>query len=126
ISVRADLEPAIEFSVLAHELAHELLHRGEDRPASKTVRETEAEAVAFVICQAIGLETRAAASDYIQLFDGKAETLAASLDRIQRTAVGIIAALLGNGATFPDVLTHASGSIAKRAGPRAHIRETTP
>lgn len=93
ISTRADLEPAVEFSVIAHELAHELLHRGEDRPASKTVRETEAEAVAFVVCQAIGLETGAAASDYIQLFDGKSETLAQSLGRIQKTAAEIIAAI---------------------------------
>jgi len=93
ISILPDLEPAVEFSVLAHELAHELLHRGEDRPASKTVRETEAEAVAFVVCQAIGLESGTAASDYIQLFDGKTETLAASLDRIQHTAAEIIAAL---------------------------------
>ncbi|MCL4743506.1 MAG: hypothetical protein KJZ54_15020, partial [Phycisphaerales bacterium] len=60
---------------------------------SKTVRETEAEAVAFVVCQAIGLETGTAASDYIQLFDGNAETLAQSLDRIQKTAAGIIAAV---------------------------------
>lgn len=93
ISIRSGLEPAVEFSVTVHEFAHELLHRGEDRPASKTVRETEAEAVAFVVCQAIGLETGTAASDYIQLFDGKTETLAASLDRIQHIAAEIIAAL---------------------------------
>lgn len=104
ISIRPDLEPAVEFSVLAHELAHELLHRGEDRPASKTVRETEAEAVAFVVCQAIGLETGSAASDYIQLFDGKTETLAGSLDRIQTTAAEIIAALQD----APDEQTHAA------------------
>lgn len=93
ISIRPGLEPAVEFSVTVHEFAHELLHRGEDRPASKTVRETEAEAVAFVVCQAIGLETGTAASDYIQLFDGKTETLAQSLDRIQHVAAEIIAAL---------------------------------
>jgi Antirestriction protein len=94
ISIRPGLEPANEFSVIVHELAHELLHRGEDRKAiSKTVRETEAEAVAFVVSQAIGLETGTAASDYIQIYDGKAETLAASLDRIQHTAAEIIAAL---------------------------------
>lgn len=93
ISIRADLEPANEFSVIVHELAHELLHRGDQRPASKTVRETEAEAVAFVVCQAIGLETGSAASDYIQLYDGKAETLAESLDRLQHVAADIIKAL---------------------------------
>ncbi len=93
ISIRAGLEPANQFSVIVHELAHELLHRGEQRPTSATVRETEAEAVAFVVCQAIGLETGSAASDYIQLYDGKTETLAASLDRIQHVAAEVIAAL---------------------------------
>ena len=93
ISIRSGLEPANEFSVIVHELAHELLHRGDQRPTSKTVRETEAEAVAFVVCQAIGLETGSAASDYIQLYDGKTETLAASLDRIQHVAADIIAAI---------------------------------
>jgi len=93
ISVREGLPPAEEFSVTVHELAHELLHRGEDRPPSKTVRETEAEAVAFVVCSAIGLDTGAAASDYIQLYEGKTETLAASLDRIQHVAADILAAI---------------------------------
>lgn len=93
ISIRPGLPAAEEFAVIVHELAHELLHRGEDRPASKTVRETEAEAVAFVIAQAVGLDAGAAARDYIQLYDGKTDTLAASLDRIQKTAADIIAAL---------------------------------
>jgi antirestriction protein ArdC len=94
ISIHSGLEPASEFSVIVHELAHELLHRGADRQdISKTVRETEAEAVAFVVCQAIGLENGSAASDYIQLYDGKTETLAASLDRIQHVAADIIAAI---------------------------------
>lgn len=93
ISIRSGLDPANEFSVTVHEFAHELLHRGDQRPGSKTVRETEAEATAFVVCQAIGLETGTAARDYIQLYDGKSETLAASLDRIQHAAAEIIAAI---------------------------------
>lgn len=95
ISIKPGLPAAQEFSVLVHELAHELLHRGESRPASKTVRETEAEAVAFVVNSAIGLDTGSASADYIQLYDGKTETLAASLDRIQHAATEIITALLG-------------------------------
>lgn len=60
------LSSAEEFSTLSHEFAHEMLHRGENgkRPA-KTIRDTEAEAVAFVVCQAFGLDTNTAASDYI-------------------------------------------------------------
>jgi hypothetical protein len=89
ISIRPRLEPAYEFSVIVHEL----LHRGVDCPASKTVRETVAEAVAFVVCEAIGLESGTAASDYIQLFDGETETLTASLDRIQKVAAEIVVAI---------------------------------
>ena len=48
-------------------LSHELMHRDERRAStSKRSRETEAEAVAFVVCQSIGLETGSAAQDYIQ------------------------------------------------------------
>lgn len=94
ISIRPGLEPAHEFSVTVHEYAHELLHRGDDRPASKTVRETEAEAVAIVVCQAIGLNTGTAASDYIQLYDGKVETLGESLCRIQRVSADLLVTLL--------------------------------
>jgi len=76
ILVRKGLSPAEGFSVLAHELAHELLHRGEEpKPASRTVRETEAEAVAFVVCQAVGLEAVNAAADSIRLYQGSKETL---------------------------------------------------
>jgi len=88
------------FSVLVHELAHELLHcapTGEQ--PSRKVRETEAEAVAYVVCQAIGLETHTAASDYIQLYRGDRETLLASLGRIQRTAGEILRAIRPAGET---------------------------
>lgn len=95
IQVLASLPPAEEFSVLTHELAHELLHKGDRRRVtSKTVRETEAEAVAFVVSQAIGLETGTAAVDYIRLYDGDKDTLAESLDNIQRTAAEILGVIL--------------------------------
>jgi len=43
-----------------------MLHRSERGTlTTKTVRETEAEAVAFVVCNAIGLETGTASSDYV-------------------------------------------------------------
>jgi len=92
ILLRDDLSPAVEFSVLVHEIAHELLHTGDRRAnTSKTVRETEAEAVAFVVSHAIGLNTSTAASDYIQLYSGNKETLLGSLELIQRAATEILA-----------------------------------
>ena len=93
IIVRRGLSPAEEFSVLAHELAHELLHRDEDEQLSRTVRETEAEAVAFMVCQAVGLEAVNAAADYIKLYQGSKETLLESLQRIREAAVEILRAI---------------------------------
>ncbi len=103
ITILAGQTPAEEFSVLAHELAHELLHKCpvEERPDKKT-RETEAEAVAFVVCSAVGLDTGTAAKDYIQLYRGDRETLAQSLERIQKTAAVILDAVLPASSTVRE------------------------
>jgi len=86
--------PAEEFSTLAHELAHELLYRGNRRSAtSRRIRETEAEATAFVVCHAIRLETGSAATDYIQLWNCDAQLLTESLAYIRRAASQMLAAL---------------------------------
>lgn len=94
ITVVPSLSPAETFSVLAHELGHELLHRTQRRSEiSKKVRETEAEAVAYVVCRAAGLDCSTRSSDYIQLYSGSQETLQESLDHIQRVASSIIGEL---------------------------------
>jgi len=91
IRVREGLDPAAEFSVTVHEYAHELMHKAERRKqTSRKVKETEAEAVAFVVCHAIRLETGTAASDYLALYDGDIETLTESLEAIRRTANEIL------------------------------------
>lgn len=82
------------FSTLVHEAGHELLHRSERRTATtKTVRETEAEAVAFVVGKAVGLVNNDASASYIQLYHGNASLLAESLEVIQQMASVILAAL---------------------------------
>ncbi len=86
--------PAEEFSTLVHELAHEMLHKAERRTATtKTVRETEAEAIAFVVGTTIGLDTGRASADYIHLYHGNAALLAESLEVIQKTSAVILSAL---------------------------------
>jgi N-terminal domain of anti-restriction factor ArdC len=83
--------PAEEFATLAHEVAHEMMHRDERRSStSKRIRETEAEAVAFVVCHTIGLETGSASQDYIQLYECDAKLLTASLEYIQKTSAQIL------------------------------------
>ena len=94
IAILPGQSKAEEFSTLVHELAHEMLHKAERRTATtKTVRETEAEAIAFVIGKAVGLETGSASADYIQLYHGNASLLAESLEVIQQTSAVILAAL---------------------------------
>ena len=93
IQVLNGLSAAEEFVVLVHEYAHELLHRADDRPASRDTRELEAEAVAFVVGEAVGLDTREASRDYLHLYHGDREALTQSLDRIQRAAALILTAV---------------------------------
>ena len=94
IAILSGQPKAEEFSTLVHETAHEMMHKAERRTATtKTIRETEAEAVAFVVGKAIGLINGTASADYIQLYQGNASLLAESLEVIQQTANVILAAL---------------------------------
>lgn len=91
IVIREGLSPAERFAVLAHEFAHELLHRTERRKeTTRQIRELEAEAVAFVISRAVGLDSLSRSADYIQLYSGDKELLMQSLDHIQKVASAII------------------------------------
>jgi antirestriction protein ArdC len=103
ITLLPDLSPAEHLATLAHECAHEMLHRGERRKeTTHTVRETEAEAVAFVVCAAIGLDVNTTCSDYVQLHGGDKTTLAESLAIIQQTASVILQAIEPSEAAAPD------------------------
>jgi hypothetical protein len=94
IAILPGQAPAEEFSTLVHELAHEMLHKAERRIATtKTVRETEAEAIAFVVSQTIGLDAGRASADYIHLYHGNAALLTESLEVIQRTSALILSAI---------------------------------
>jgi antirestriction protein ArdC len=98
ITLLPGLEAGEAFAVLVHETAHAALHFGDRRNGTtKTIRETEAEAVAYVVSEAIGLDTTTSASDYILTHGGDPATLADSLAFIQRTAAEILDAIM------PDV-----------------------
>ena len=87
IALRNDLDAAEGFRTLAHELAHEKLHwQGEKE--SKTIRELEADATAFVVCRHFGLHADSA--DYLLLYDATTEVLLQRLETVRRTAAEII------------------------------------
>jgi hypothetical protein len=94
IQLLPDMSEAEQCTTLIHELAHEMLHKSERRTQiTKTVRETEAEAIAFVVSKAIGLDLGTASSDYIQLYHGDAKLLQESLEMVQQTAAVILGAI---------------------------------
>lgn len=96
IGVLQGLTPAEEFHVLTHELAHELLHRGDRRKeTTKRSRELEAESVAFVVCNAVGLDATASSTDYIHLYRGDKQMLHESLQFIRQVSGEILNHLKG-------------------------------
>jgi len=96
IAILPGQSKAETFATLIHELGHELLmHASRRTTTTITVRETEAEAVAYVVCNAIGLETGTASADYVNLYHGNASLLAESLEVVQKT-VGVILAAIEN------------------------------
>ena len=94
IVIKTGMTEAETLSVLVHEVAHERLHRGDRRKnTTKTVRETEAEAVAHVVCSSLGFATNGASENYIGLYEGDADLLMASLNLVQKTATDILVAI---------------------------------
>ena len=92
IVLQAGLESALRLSVLLHELAHEMMHGTSDvrEQTTKELRETEAEAVAHVVCRALGVRCLEHSADYISLHNGSTELLGKSMQRIQSCAGGIL------------------------------------
>jgi antirestriction protein ArdC len=85
----------VEFATLAHETAHVLLHFTAvcaTRP-DLTTRETEAEAVTWLLCAQLGIAGTEASVEYIQSYRGTPDTLDSSLERIRTTAQRLSAEL---------------------------------
>ena len=94
IVLRNDLDPPEAFRTLAHEFAHELLHwpkDGSPKEPNKTIRETEADATAFVVCRHFGVECDSA--DYLLLYDSEPKLLLDRLETVRQTAARIIEAI---------------------------------
>lgn len=85
----------VEFATLAHETTHVLLHfprDGATRP-DLTTRETEAEAVTYLLCSQLRIAGTEASVEYIRSYRGTPDTLDASLERIRTTAQRLSAEL---------------------------------
>ena len=68
IRVRDSLEPAQRVKTLAHELGHALLHC--DGAVDRALAELEAESVAFVVCEAVGIDAGIYSFGYVSTWVG--------------------------------------------------------
>lgn len=100
IVVRDDLSEIHAIKTLLHELAHSILHRKTADQANhdfkdRSTKEVEAESVAFVVCQYLGLDTSDYSFDYLANWssDEQLKELKTALPLIQKTADKIITEL---------------------------------
>ena len=83
IAVRPDATGAQAVKTLVHELAHALLH-GDELFRSREIQEVEVESVAYIVCDAIGLDTSDYSFAYVARWAGGDEEL------IRDTAEGVV------------------------------------
>lgn len=93
IRVRPDVSTAQQVKTLAHEVAHAILHECcEDRG----VAELEAESTAYVVCQALGIDSSNYSFGYVASWAGGGDraitAIKASCDHIQKAAAQILGA----------------------------------
>jgi len=95
ITVFSGLKPPMRLEVLVHELAHEILHPDKEtrRRLTNTIKETEAQAVAHIVCQALGVKGLEHSAEYIHLHNGNSEVFANSMHRIQKCSSDILKSL---------------------------------
>lgn len=91
IRVEAHNAPAQRVKTLVHEIAHALLHESYD---SRALAELEAESVAYVVCQALGIDSSDYSFGYVATWAGGGDEatagIKASCDRIQKSAAIIL------------------------------------
>lgn len=82
IGVRPDVTPAQAVKTLVHELGHGLLH-ADDAFRSREVKEVEVESVAYVVCDARGLDTGDYAFSYVARWsNGDTELVRTAAERV--------------------------------------------
>ena len=94
IRIQRGMAPAQRVKTLGHELAHTVLHREGYVGTPRPLAELEAESVAYVVCQAAGIDSADYSFGYLASWSGGGDearaALRASAQRIQRAAALVI------------------------------------
>lgn len=86
------LDPDAGTKTLIHEIAHEMLHHGEKALSNSSIRELEAESVAYVVAKHFGMGD-ISSPNYNALHGATSNLIIEHLERIRNAAVEIIKAL---------------------------------
>jgi antirestriction protein ArdC len=93
IAVRPDVATAQAVKTLIHELGHALLHSNE-LPRSKEVAEVEVESVAYIVCDAIGLDSGGYSFAYVARWaEGSTDLLKETGERVMTCSRNILRGL---------------------------------
>ena len=104
IRLLSGMEPAETLPLLLHEVASQVLYSIARRTfVTRAIREQETKAVAFVVCEALGLENKDSFAD-CQLYYGDSRLLGESLEIVHRAASTILKAI------SPDLATAANST----------------
>lgn len=115
---RIEVSPTAGTSTLIHEIAHELLHKGKNPPAGRSIREMEAEAVAYVVGRHFGLDGTSG-PNYIALHGANSNQILEHLARIADAARAMVGAVEDGGPQQNHGTT-----ISSTSDPRMPMAET--
>jgi hypothetical protein len=115
IAVRPDVSDAQAVKTLVHELGHALLH-SDDRPKSAQIAEAEVESVAYIVCDALGLDTTDYSFAYVARWSrGDSVRIKATAERATTCAGKILESLALTGCPRPRRrLVHVANRPASR------------
>ena len=92
IVIKSDMSELQTVKTAIHETAHSILHRDKEHLKDSATMETEAECIAFICCQHLGLDTSDYSFGYLAGWSSDKELpeLKSSLQTIQKTAHEVI------------------------------------
>lgn len=95
IVIRQGMSEIQTVKTMVHEISHAVLHDrdiGEEKDADKNSREVQAESVAYVVCNALGLDTSDYSFGYVAGWSTGQDVkeLVSSLDVIRKTAIDLV------------------------------------
>jgi antirestriction protein ArdC len=113
VTIRRDLAPAHRAKTMFHELAHIALEHGTCAFGARSVAELEAESVAWICCDAVGIVSDGYSFAYVASWAGGGDAAIAgirdSAQRIQRVSKRLLERLTGGEGGAPQGAARSTG-----------------